>query len=152
MSEEHITLLDWRRRVADLYVDVRRALVNDPAAAHRMWRTGRDELFRTHPQSPLPPAERPGFKELPYFAYDRVKQGLFDVTSKLFGVTYRPVTTVPVWDKSVEDFAKGIDRTREHQPVPQQIADWIVELRSTHAGTNRPSLKKMAEERLAHAA
>ena len=71
MSEEHITLLDWRRRVADLYVDVRRTLVKDPAAAHRMWRTGRDELFRTHPQSPLPPAERVGFKELPYFAYDR---------------------------------------------------------------------------------
>ena len=39
----------------------------------------------------------------PYFAYDRVKQGLFDVTSKLFGVTYRPVT-VPVWDKSVEAY------------------------------------------------
>jgi thimet oligopeptidase len=40
----------------------------------------------------------------PYFPYDRVKQGLFDVTSKLFGVTYRPVTTVPVWDKSVEAY------------------------------------------------
>ena len=26
----------------------------------------------------------------PYFAFDRVKQGLFDVTSRLFGVTYRP--------------------------------------------------------------
>ena len=40
----------------------------------------------------------------PYFAFDRVKQGLFDVTSKLFGVTYRPVRTAPVWDKSVEAF------------------------------------------------
>ena len=40
----------------------------------------------------------------PYFAYDRVKQGLFDVTSKLFGVTYRAVNTVPVWDKSVEAY------------------------------------------------
>jgi thimet oligopeptidase len=40
----------------------------------------------------------------PYFPYDRVKQGLFDVTSKLFGVTYRPVTTVPVWDTSVEAY------------------------------------------------
>ena len=39
----------------------------------------------------------------PYFAFDRVKQGLFDVTSKLFGVTYRPVH-VPTWDKSVEAY------------------------------------------------
>ena len=40
----------------------------------------------------------------PYFAFDRVRQGLFDVTSKLFGVTYRPVKTVPVWDTSVEAY------------------------------------------------
>jgi thimet oligopeptidase len=40
----------------------------------------------------------------PYFTFDRVKQGLFDVTSKLFGVSYRPVKTVPVWDKSVEAY------------------------------------------------
>jgi Zn-dependent oligopeptidase len=39
----------------------------------------------------------------PYFAFDRVKQGLFDVTSKLFGVSYRPVN-VPTWDKSVEAY------------------------------------------------
>ena len=31
----------------------------------------------------------------PYFPFDRVKQGLLDVTSRLFGVTYRPVTNVP---------------------------------------------------------
>jgi thimet oligopeptidase len=40
----------------------------------------------------------------PYFTFDRVKQGLFDVTSRLFGVSYRPVKTVPVWDKSVEAY------------------------------------------------
>jgi len=39
----------------------------------------------------------------PYFAFDRVKQGLFDVTSKLFGVSYRPVN-VQTWDKSVETY------------------------------------------------
>jgi thimet oligopeptidase len=39
----------------------------------------------------------------PYFAFDRVKQGLFDVTSKLYGVTYRSVS-VPTWDKSVEAY------------------------------------------------
>jgi thimet oligopeptidase len=39
----------------------------------------------------------------PYFAFDRVKQGLLDVTSKLYGVTYRRVD-VPTWDKSVEAY------------------------------------------------
>jgi thimet oligopeptidase len=39
----------------------------------------------------------------PYFAFDRVKQGLFDVTSKLYGVTYRRVD-VPTWDQSVEAY------------------------------------------------
>jgi Zn-dependent oligopeptidase len=40
----------------------------------------------------------------PYFAFDRVKQGLLDVTSRLFGVTYRQVKDVPVWDPSVEAY------------------------------------------------
>ena len=40
----------------------------------------------------------------PYFAFDRVKQGLLDVTSKLFGVTYRRVADAPVWDPSVEAY------------------------------------------------
>jgi thimet oligopeptidase len=40
----------------------------------------------------------------PYFAYDRVKQGVFDVTGKLFGVTYRQVKDAPVWDPSVEAY------------------------------------------------
>lgn len=40
----------------------------------------------------------------PYFPFDRVKQGLFDVTSRLFGVTYRPLKDAPVWDRSVEAY------------------------------------------------
>jgi thimet oligopeptidase len=40
----------------------------------------------------------------PYFAFDRVKQGLFDVTGKLFGVSYKPVKDVAVWDPSVEAY------------------------------------------------
>ncbi len=39
----------------------------------------------------------------PYFAFDRVKQGVLDVTSRLFGVTYRRVDA-PVWDPSVEAY------------------------------------------------
>jgi len=61
-----LTLLDWRRRVHSLYAEVRAAA--DPAAAHRLWCGGRDELFRRHPQSPL--ASSDDFDALPVAAYD----------------------------------------------------------------------------------
>ena len=70
MSEDLLTLLDWRRRVADMYSDVRASLASDPSAAHALWRERRDDLFRTHPQSPIPAAERDGFQGLPYYDYD----------------------------------------------------------------------------------
>jgi thimet oligopeptidase len=38
----------------------------------------------------------------PYFAYDRVKQGVLDVTGTLFGVSFRAVEGAPVWHDSVE--------------------------------------------------
>jgi thimet oligopeptidase len=41
-------------------------------------------------------------KMRPYFPYERVKQGVLDVTSKLFSVTYRKVDNAPVWDSSVD--------------------------------------------------
>jgi thimet oligopeptidase len=40
----------------------------------------------------------------PYFQYDRVKQGLLDVTSKLFGVSFQPAKNVAVWHPSVEAY------------------------------------------------
>jgi thimet oligopeptidase len=40
----------------------------------------------------------------PYFPFDRVQQGLLDVTGKLFGVTYRQAPGTPVWDPSVEAY------------------------------------------------
>jgi thimet oligopeptidase len=40
----------------------------------------------------------------PYFPYERVKQGVLDVTSKLFGVTYRQLKDAPVWHPSVEAY------------------------------------------------
>ena len=40
----------------------------------------------------------------PYFPFDRVKQGLLDITSTLFGVTYRPLKDASVWDRSVEAY------------------------------------------------
>jgi len=38
----------------------------------------------------------------PYFPFGRVKQGVLDVTSKLFGVEFRKLDQAPVWHASVE--------------------------------------------------
>jgi thimet oligopeptidase len=38
----------------------------------------------------------------PYFPYDRVKQGVLDLSARLFGVTFRPMKDAPVWHPSVE--------------------------------------------------
>jgi uncharacterized protein (DUF1684 family) len=65
-----IQVADWRQRVFALYAEVRVLALVSPEAAHRVWRDGRDELFRTHPQTPLLPEDRPGFDGLPVADYD----------------------------------------------------------------------------------
>jgi uncharacterized protein (DUF1684 family) len=65
---DELTLLDWKRRVFALYADVRAE--PDPDRAWRRWRKARDELFRLHPQSPLPPERRAAFLGLAYYDYD----------------------------------------------------------------------------------
>jgi uncharacterized protein len=72
---ETLELLDWKRRVFALYAEIRSS--SDPEAAWRLWRSTRDELFRTHPQSP-----QPGYTGLEYYDYDpaaRVLAELEDV-------------------------------------------------------------------------
>jgi uncharacterized protein len=70
VTDPLLDLLDYRRGVNELYGEVRSLRERDPRAAHRRWREVRDELFRSHPQSALPKAERAGFRGLPYFNYD----------------------------------------------------------------------------------
>jgi uncharacterized protein len=67
-TRELLGIADWRRRVADLYRQVLAA--SDPAEAWAIWRAGRDDLFASHPQSPLPEGKRAGFRGLAYFDYD----------------------------------------------------------------------------------
>jgi uncharacterized protein len=58
-----LDLVDWRRRVGDLY----RTTGPDSIA---QFRHGRDELLRSHPQSPIELDERPAFTGLHYFPHD----------------------------------------------------------------------------------
>jgi len=61
-AAETLMLLDWKRRVFALYAAVRSM---EPESGWELWRDTRDELFRSHPQSP-----RPGYTELAYYDYD----------------------------------------------------------------------------------
>ena len=63
-----LSLLDWRRQVSELYSDVRRIATEDPAAAHRVWCDRRSDLYRNHPQSPVP--DQAAFRGLSFFPYD----------------------------------------------------------------------------------
>ena len=72
-----LELLDWKRRVFALYAEIRAA--DDPEAAWRRWREVRDELFRTHPQSPIPQADRAGYPGVPVFDYDPAFRVLAEV-------------------------------------------------------------------------
>jgi uncharacterized protein (DUF1684 family) len=62
-AQAYLDLVDWRRRVGDLY------RISGPDTLTR-FRRGRDQLFRTHPQSPIEPDERGAFRGLHYFDHD----------------------------------------------------------------------------------
>lgn len=69
MSDPHLQLADYRRRVAAMYHDARGT---DLAAEEMLgrFRAAKDELFRSHPQSPIPASERATLRGLPYWPYD----------------------------------------------------------------------------------
>ncbi len=64
-----LDLLDYRRRVAEMYRQAREP-GRPPAERRERFRRERDRLFGTHPQSPLSRAAQRAFAGLPYFAYD----------------------------------------------------------------------------------
>jgi uncharacterized protein (DUF1684 family) len=68
-SPLQLQLADWRRRIADLYAEIRILATDDPERAWRHWRDVRQDLYRRHPMSPVPAARREGFQAA-HFAYD----------------------------------------------------------------------------------
>lgn len=68
MTSTYLELLDWRRRVAELFAELRR---RSPDADTLHWfRDQKDALFRDHPQSPIPLTEREQFGGLAYWPFD----------------------------------------------------------------------------------
>jgi uncharacterized protein (DUF1684 family) len=68
MHQSQLSLVDWRRRVSEMYAAVR----DDPdhEGAHARWRAERDVLFREHPQTPLLDDDPLRETGLPYWPYD----------------------------------------------------------------------------------
>jgi hypothetical protein len=72
VASSTLDLLDWKRRVFELYTRIR--AYEEPELAWRDWRRTRDDLFASHPQSPLP-----GYRNLSYYDYDPELRVLADV-------------------------------------------------------------------------
>ncbi len=110
-----LTLLDWRRQIADLYRDVRSQTAGDPAATLARFREGRRRLFATHPDSPIdddrPPPE--------YWPWRRELR--FEVVVD--------TTTTPVGGTTVEDSAGESAPFRRfgtvHLPVGDLDVYWL---------------------------
>jgi uncharacterized protein len=77
-AADRLDLADWRRRVSDLYAQVRVEAARDPERAWEHWRETRENLFRTHPQSPVLAAARATFRarHWPYDPRYRVEVAL----------------------------------------------------------------------------
>ena len=97
-------LADWRRRIADLYAEVRQAAASDPRAAWDHWRTTREQLYRSHPQSPVPAAGRKEFRSI-HFPYDPALR--FEAARVVVDVetsTVPPSALLPVSSGGAMDF------------------------------------------------
>jgi uncharacterized protein (DUF1684 family) len=68
LIDDALALLDWRRRIHQLYAEVR-ANVN-AQAAWTQWHQTRGALFREHSQSPVAPEERATFSGPHVYPYD----------------------------------------------------------------------------------
>ncbi|MDQ4095538.1 MAG: DUF1684 domain-containing protein [Actinomycetota bacterium] len=81
-----VELLDWKRRVFALYAEIRAC---PPREGWQLWRRTRDALFRTHPQSPIPEAQRCSFDGISLYEYDpafRVEATLEPTTPESYDV------------------------------------------------------------------
>ena len=100
-----LTLADWRRRIADLYGEVRGLAVADPAVARELWRDEREALYRTHPQSPVPAAERATFGGR-YWPYDPTFRFVVEVRAGGAEAAIKVAPILPVSLGTTLDFSR----------------------------------------------
>jgi len=112
-----MTLLDWRRRVAAMYADVRASADADPVTTLERYRAARDRIFAEHPDSPIAPKERQAFEGLPYWDYD---------PSTRFIVPVEPLESRAATAKSIAGEAFALRRLGwVHLPIGDLEIYWI---------------------------
>jgi len=112
-----MTLLDWRRRVAAIYADVRATAAADPGPALARYRASRDVLFRTHPDSPLPAGDRSGYPGVAYWDLD---------PSLRFEAIVEPVEPGPASATSLSGTTFDLERIgRVRLPIGDLAVYWI---------------------------
>lgn len=109
-----LTLADYRRRVHDIYRDVREATRD--AEAWEAWKSARDLLFSEHPQSALEDGARDAFGGLRYFDHDPQ----WRVTAEV-----EPAASD---DLSIAHNAEGVTRFRRFGTVTFEVGDVPVRL------------------------
>lgn len=67
---EPLALAHWRRTIAETYTAIRQTPPADQPQAWELFRQVRDDLFSSHPQTPLRPKQRARFTGLDYYPYD----------------------------------------------------------------------------------
>jgi uncharacterized protein (DUF1684 family) len=115
-----LTLADWRRRVSEMYADLRGC--PDPARAHQLWREGRDRLFRSHPQSPLPAGDPLRERGIPCWPYDpRLR-----FTSELLPPHEAREYTIATADRELTRI-RQVGWAELPEPVDGRLAVWWLE-------------------------
>jgi uncharacterized protein (DUF1684 family) len=116
MGVPELELADWRRRVGELYAAVR--VEADPVRGHAVWRAGRDELFRDHPQSPLAGDDPMRESGVPYWPYDPAWR---------FEVPLRPAEPVELavpTDGDLTTTMRRVGRVELPAPVGAAVDAW----------------------------
>jgi hypothetical protein len=112
-----LTLLDWRRTVADLYAAVRAGADRDPEGSLAAFRAGRERLIREHPDSPIPPDGRSAFGGLVHWPYDATLR---------FEVPVEPAEPARLMAMSLDGDPYALDRIgRIRLPFGQLDVYWI---------------------------
>jgi uncharacterized protein (DUF1684 family) len=112
-----LTLLDWRRRIAAMYTDVRSTHEADPAGTLVRFRDAKDRVFREHPDTPLTGDRRESFGGLRYWAHD---------PDLRFVAAVEPLEPAPATATSISGEAFALRRVgRVHLPLGQLEVYWI---------------------------
>jgi len=88
-ASDYLELLDWRRRVAELFAELRQRPAD--AATLTWFRNQKDSLFKEHPQSPIPEADRKDFPGLNYWPFDPTQR----VLAHFIAIETEPPQTPP---------------------------------------------------------